>query len=208
MEEKSSTSSKKEVVCRVSQASILGPLLFLIYMNGLPSVCKFLEIFHFAGDTILTVIDNQQQEFEIDINYFEYWLKTNHLVLFFRKIMQVNLISTTGLTFEIDETQIESKPVCKYLGAFVDFKLCFNTHLNVLEKIGKRSGIVSKLQHCAPRNHLILVYKTNILPTIQYDVLIHGCCSYTSLLTIVKLKRKIVRLITFKKGFLVQKMSY
>ena len=78
----------------------------------------------------------------------------------------------------------------------------FNTHKNVIfENLGKQSGLVSKLRHCLPGSQLILFYKTNIQPTIQYGVLIYGCWSYTSLLTIVKLQRKIVGLFALKKNF-------
>ena len=52
-----------------------------------------------------------------------------------------------------------------------------------------------------PRIYLILLCKTDIQPFIQYGPLIFGCCSYTSLLPIVKLQRKIVGLITFKRRF-------
>ena len=111
--------------------------------------------------------------------------------------MEVNLISNTGLTIEIDGTHIEidgthieSKPVFIYLGVFVDFKHCINTDINVvLEKHGKQSRIVSKLRHCVPQSQLIHFYTTHIQPTNQYSVLINGCCSCTSLLPFVKLKK-------------------
>ena len=86
------------------------------------------------------------------------------------------------------------------MGVSVNFKLCFNTHINVvLEKLGKQSEVVSKVLICVLRSQLILFYKTNIQPTIQYGVLIYDCYSYPSLLPIVNLHRKIIRPIKFKK---------
>ena len=129
-------------------------------MNALPSVCKFSEIFLFTDDTSNTAIDKQQQEFQTELDSLENWLKTNSLALIFEKTVKVNLINITDLTFEIGGTQIESRPVCNYLGVCVDFKLCFNTHINVvLEKFGKQSEIVSKLRHCLPRSQLIFSLK-------------------------------------------------
>ena len=113
--------------------------------------------------TTTTAIDKQQQKIQTDLDFIGNWLKTNRLAFNFEKRVQVTLISNIGLTFEIDGTQIESKPVCKYLSVYADFKLCFNTHLNVvLEKLGKQSGIVSELRHGMPRSQMILFYKTNI----------------------------------------------
>ena len=191
------------MVCVVPQGSILGPLLFLIFINDLTSICNFCEIFLFADDTAITAIYKQQQEIQIDLDSIADWVKTYRLAISFNETVQVNLISNLGLTFEIDGTQVESKPVCKYLGMYVDFELFFDTHVNVLEKLGKQSGIVSELRCCVSRCQLILFYKTSIQPTIQYGELINGCCSYTSLLPTVKSQRKIVRLITLKKGFSV-----
>ena len=178
-----------------------GSISVLIYLNDLLSVCYFSELFLFADDTTVTAIDKQKQEFQIDLDSIGNWLKTNRLALNFEKTLQVNLISNTGLFFEIDGTQIESNPVRKYLGVYVVFKLCFNTYINPLEKLGKHSGIVSKLRHCVRRSQSKLFYETNIQPSIQYGALISVCCSYTRLLPIVKLQIKVVRLFTTKKRF-------
>ena len=80
----------------------------------------------------------------------------------------------------MEQKLMESKPVCEYLGVYVVFKLCFNTYINVvLEKLGKQSGIVSKLRNCAAKS--IDTFLQNIQPTIQFGVFIYGCCRYTSL---------------------------
>ena len=113
-------------MCRVLQGSVLGLLLFPFYMNDLPSVIEFLEIFLFADNTTY----KQQHEFQTDLDSIGNWLKAIHLANNFEK--QVNLISNIGLTFEIIGTQIESEPVCKYLGKYADFQLCFNIHTRML----------------------------------------------------------------------------
>ena len=95
-------------------------------------------------DTTVTANDKQQQKIQINLDSIGKSLKSNSLALNFEKTGQVNLISNTRSTFEIDGTQIESRPINKQLGVHVDFKLCSNTHINVvLEKRGKQSGVVS-----------------------------------------------------------------
>ena len=86
-------------MCGVPQRSILSPLLFLIYINDLPSVSMFYKIFLFADDTTMTAI-HKQQEIQTDPHSIGNWLKTNRLALNFEKTAQVILICNIRLTFE------------------------------------------------------------------------------------------------------------
>ena len=102
--------------------------------------------------------------------------------------------------FSLNSAFIENKPVCKYLGVTIDSKLSFLSHIqSVREKLSKQSGLVSKLRHFVPRAQLIDYCKTCINPIIQYGVLVYACCSYTSLLPIFTLQKKILKFIYFRR---------
>ena len=132
-----------------------------------------------------------------EIDNVKHWLDANKLCLNINKTIQLNLKSSKN-RFDIDYISIE--PVCKCLGILVDFKSSFVSHLSVLKsRLSKQCGIISKLRHYAPGNQLIDYYKTNVSSIIQYGILVYGCSSYSNLLPIYNLQKKILKLIYFRK---------
>ena len=163
-------SSWLPVNCGVPQGSILGPLLFIIYINDLPSCCKAGEITLFVDDTNICSIGLTQNEIQSDLNEVSNWLNSNKLCLNITKTVQMNTGKiASGNTYTLNDCLISSKPVCKYLGIRLDYKLSFVSHVNYVKKrLGKQCGIISKLRHYVPRGQSIQYYKSKISPIIQY----------------------------------------
>ena len=78
-------SEQKSVTHGVSQGSVLGPVLFLIYINDLPSVSKVLSFYFFADDTNIyfksSDIVHFQKVMNIELTKIRKWLDANHLAL-------------------------------------------------------------------------------------------------------------------------------
>ena len=79
----------ENVTCGVPQGSTLGPLLFLLYMNCLPSAIK-LKVNLFADDTNLTMSGNLVKQLKSDINNelinIDNWMRENKLSFNFSKM--------------------------------------------------------------------------------------------------------------------------
>ena len=175
-------SSWSNVKAGVPQGSILGPLLFLIYINDLPkglsSNAKL-----FADDTLFSVIHDSsttRNELNDDLVKISNWAyqwkmsfnpdpnKQAQEVIFSRKTKKLN---HPPLTFS--KSTVSQSTYQKHLGVILDASLSFNEHLiSVQSKTNKTIGLLRKLQNTLPRQALITIYKAFVRPHLDYgDIL-------------------------------------
>ena len=120
------------ITCGVPQGSVLGPLLFLIYVNDLPKVSKVMQFYLFADDTSNYFDSNNlvylQKIVNRELKKIKKWLEANRLLLNIDKTNYVIFHSPARKIEEFVKIKLGSKPITrvnyiKYLGVFVDATL-------------------------------------------------------------------------------------
>ena len=116
----------------VPQGSVLGPLLFLIYINDLNKAIKYSTTHHFVDDTNLLVVNKSikklQKQVNLDLKYLCKWLKANKISLNASKTeiliwRHPNKPINYDLKLRIDGKKIIPSCFVKYLGILIDCHL-------------------------------------------------------------------------------------
>ena len=171
-----SENSNLQIVKRgVPQGSILGPLLFLVYINDIGSNANIIgKLLLYADDTVLT--ENSPSETG-DLKYLQTWLAQNKVDLNYTKSQFVIFEKRAKVygKIELDEQTNAACVNYKYLGIYFDKKLNFDIHIGkVVEKLSKQCGIVYKLRETLNTSHLLAYIRAYVSPIVQYGVLLYG----------------------------------
>ena len=152
----------------VPQGSVLGPLLFLIYINDLNKAIKFCTTHHFADDTNLLYVDNSMKKIQkyvnLDLKFLCKWLKANKISL---NASKTELIifrdprkkSTHELKIKIDGKKLTPSKFVKYLGILIDCHLNWHAHeMELHSKLSRAIGMLCKIRHFVKQDTLFMIY--------------------------------------------------
>ena len=197
-------SETKLISTGVPQGSVLGPLLYLIYVNELPNISNQFSTCLFADDTTLIFENSNKYELfnqcDYGVNLFFSWCCANRLSI---NISKTNMMLFSNILTPLDiadvfmnNKKIEYASSTRFLGVTIDDKLKFNLHINAItKKISKNIGVLYKLKQYLPCETLLSVYRSIIEVYINYCNLLFGNASYTHLSPLVIAQKKAIRIV-------------
>ena len=170
------SSSPVMVTSGVPQGSVLGPILFLIYINDLPEYIKYSTIRLFADDCILyrpVKSFNDSILLQEDINSLYSWASTWLMNFNISKCYSMN-ISQSRTNYIPTQYYLDNRPLtivdhCKYLGVVIQSNLNWTKHVE--EKVAKANTTLSMLRRNLKTNCIQtkdLAYRALVRPQLEY----------------------------------------
>ena len=194
----------------VPQGSVLGPLLFLLYINDLNVAIQHSTTHHFADDTNLLLINKSLKQINKLVNHdlklLCEWLRANKISLNVSKTEIILFRSsykniTKKLNFRISGQKIKLSDYVKYLGIYLDKHLNWNKHLTILKpKLTRANGMLAKVRHYVPYETLKPIYCAIFNSHLTYGCQIWCQNKNDSTKKIGNLQQKAIRIINFKNN--------
>ena len=201
----STESSCLDITVGVPQGSILGPLLFLLYINDLPSALEKLRPIMFADDTNLVMtgknLDRLRLDVQSDLNELADYFRANKLKL--------NIDKTKLICFRKKGTEIEKKhfEICldgkhldmvdsaRFLGMTIDCHLMWEKQCQeVANKASRTTGILGRLKNFLPKTALKIIYDSLFMSHVQYGLEVWGGTTTSKgMKRLVGLQKKAIR---------------
>ena len=187
----------------VPQGSVLGPLLFLLYINDLPLASNFLTKL-FADDTVLIFsspdLGHLQVQINQELNAIDRWMNSNKLSLNYSKTKYMLIHRRNNrsvLNLYINDKKIEQVKSIEYLGVTIDQDLSWKQHIKTIEtKISKACGAICKLHHYVDYDCLYTVYYGHTYSHLQHPCLVWSSAPKSYLKKLDMLHKKLIRLMT------------
>ena len=205
------SSSVLSITHGVLQGSVLGTLLFLIYINDLNHVVKHSTVHHFADDTNSLYFSSSLKSINKCINHdlklIVHWLRANRIslnvnkteIILFRR--KSNTIST-NMNFPRSGQKIIPTTHTKYLGILMDEHLSWDQHLKMLkQKLSRANGLLAKARYYLSPNLLRTLYFSIFESHLRYGCQIWGHHNNHNLNDIANVQRKAIRIINFKSKY-------
>lgn len=167
-------SSTTNVISGVPQGSVLGPLLFLIFINDLPSsVTSSIRLF--ADDCVVyrrICVSSDQLALQNDLNVIENWCSFWMMQLNISKckFMQVSRRrSNINYTYSLQSNHLALAESYRYLGVLINSKLTWTDHIAQLTAdASKTLGFIRRSLSCSPASVRKLAYETYVRSKLEY----------------------------------------
>ena len=174
--------SKKLIVSNgVVQGTVLGPILFVLYINDLVKYVRKSNVAMFADDTMIYTSGKNVVELcniiNDDLELLNQWLGDNKLCVNVKKCKYIVLgsrymlseIDTLDMKILMNNSEIEKVKEIKYLGVKLDESLSFKSHFEyVLQKMSQKVGFLNRVGRPLSLYINIVLYRALVSPHLEY----------------------------------------
>lgn len=184
----------------VPQGTILGVLLFLIFINDIEKAVKYSKILLFADDALMYFvsdsIDDCVCKINEDLNLLNGWMKMNKLSLNVAKTKAMCLNGILNADILIENVQIDIVNEIKYLGIIIDDKLNFKSNIDyICKKVAKKLSFFKNIRNKVSTKCAINIYNTIIKQNFEYCSTITAFTTNECLVRLQKLQNWGMRII-------------
>ena len=202
-------SSPLSIKIGLPQGSILGPLLFLFFINDLPNISNQFTPILFADDTTLSFhcanVDNANTLCNQELKKFFTWTQANRLSINLGKNKTYYIVHTynrnidmNSTTISLNNTILDNVNEGLFLGVTIDKELKYISHINnICKKIAKSIGIMFKLKNLKMPNCVLKqVYYSLIYPYLNYNICSYAGTYDTHLYRLKILQKRAIRILS------------
>ena len=171
-------SSWREVLSGIPQGSVIGPILFVIFINDMPREVKYNLCKLFADDCKLfgDVHQEKTNTVQLDLCGFEDWSKTWQQPFNAKKCKVMHFgTKNPGHSYELNGHVLEAINSEKDLGVMIDNSLKFHIHTaSATKKANQILGVIKRSYRTRDKNTMATLYKSMVRPHLEYGNVIWG----------------------------------
>ena len=201
-------SDKLKLKYSVPQGSILGPTLFILYINDLPNIDKLTQYIFFADDANMIITGYTFEEVSEKVNALlqkiQNWVIGNGLKLNLSKTKYMIFTNKAKQNIDVNicGIPIEESECERFLGVLISSNLSWANHINLLaSKISRNAGILYKLKDLLPESTLKTLFHSFVQSHLNYCSSVWGLGSKNSTNKLFIAQKKAIRSLRYKLSY-------